>query len=676
MANSVHLQKLCEGPVAWNAWREANPTVMPDLANASLSLSQRQWGPSNGGPINLRGANLEGSMLRFATLTGADLEGARLVGTDLMHARLDRANLSGADLTDAMLDHTDLTGTRLEGATLVGATLQNARNLRQPQVDSAHGDASTLLPLGLVAPQRWFPAASPEEFLGCPIPEEVLEEQEEDNNPYRLLGVAPNAEPAEIREAYRKLVKQLHPDLNPGNREAEIKFRKISEAYQTLKNGPVVEEAPLRASQPPEVAHGRGRFEVAALFALFIAIGGGVFYWLETMPDEPQVASVQEEAPKPVPQLTKTIAESIPPAEADKLEKSVSTVAALPKAEERPAAIKPVAEPEEKPQPEQEQQAQVQPQPQTPAQSDLEQPAQAQPQIPARSEPKQQEATEPQTQVKAEPVTAPATPNDTTVSGQIAVLQTPPAAETPAAKPEKTTPPSVKGGGQLLSVHAEPDRVNTSSKVSPATANQAASPAPVKIAVWEEEWKRLSGSHDFGAIYSYIRRHPAEPAAAEARARFRTVLASLAHPTELAGFVKKNEGQDNQEMAAARQRLAKLIEDESLKVEAAAWDAAEKKNTRAAYEGYLRTYRNGPHAGQANEKIAALREAYRQRDAAAWAKASQDNTREAYSAYLSAHPRGYFVKDAQKKLTELQQTQNRPAKPKPPVTQPIFNFDN
>ncbi|QOZ32142.1 DnaJ C-terminal domain-containing protein [Bradyrhizobium sp. CCBAU 53421] len=55
-------------------------------------------------------------------------------------------------------------------------------------------------------------------------------------NPYEVLGVAPTASSADIQKAYRKLAKKLHPDLNPGDKAAEEKFKEVAAANDLLSD--------------------------------------------------------------------------------------------------------------------------------------------------------------------------------------------------------------------------------------------------------------------------------------------------------------------------------------------------------------------------------------------------------------------------------------------------------
>ena len=55
-------------------------------------------------------------------------------------------------------------------------------------------------------------------------------------DPYQTLGVEKTAAEEDIRKAYKKLAKKHHPDLNPGDKEAEDRFKDISAAYSLLND--------------------------------------------------------------------------------------------------------------------------------------------------------------------------------------------------------------------------------------------------------------------------------------------------------------------------------------------------------------------------------------------------------------------------------------------------------
>src|SRR2546429_8072850 len=63
---------------------------------------------------------------------------------------------------------------------------------------------------------------------------------------YAALGVAPDADEQAIKQAYRKLSRQYHPDVNPGDKQAEERTKEINEAYQALN-------APERRSKYDEL---------------------------------------------------------------------------------------------------------------------------------------------------------------------------------------------------------------------------------------------------------------------------------------------------------------------------------------------------------------------------------------------------------------------------------------
>ncbi len=56
------------------------------------------------------------------------------------------------------------------------------------------------------------------------------------DDPYKVLGVSPDASDEEIKKAYRRLAKQYHPDRNPGDAAAAKKMQEINAAYEQIKN--------------------------------------------------------------------------------------------------------------------------------------------------------------------------------------------------------------------------------------------------------------------------------------------------------------------------------------------------------------------------------------------------------------------------------------------------------
>lgn len=57
------------------------------------------------------------------------------------------------------------------------------------------------------------------------------------NDPYKVLGVTPSTPMEDVTKAYRRLAKQYHPDLHPGDKDAERRMAEINEAYELIKRG-------------------------------------------------------------------------------------------------------------------------------------------------------------------------------------------------------------------------------------------------------------------------------------------------------------------------------------------------------------------------------------------------------------------------------------------------------
>jgi molecular chaperone DnaJ len=114
---------------------------------------------------------------------------------------------------------------------------------------------------------------------------------------YELLGVDKNADDRALKSAYRKLAMQHHPDKNPGNKEAEDKFKQINEAYAVLSDSQKRARYDRYGSADPQAHYSGDVFDIFnAFFGGGFSGGGGRARGFEGEDLETQVTITLEQA--------------------------------------------------------------------------------------------------------------------------------------------------------------------------------------------------------------------------------------------------------------------------------------------------------------------------------------------------------------------------------------------
>src|SRR5215831_2726658 len=102
MADPAHVSELKKGVAAWNAWRDENPNIRPDLTRRKLwgaDLSRANLSGASLSEADLSGANLTTAILVETDLTGADLTGCRIYGISAWGLKLERAKQQNLVIT-------------------------------------------------------------------------------------------------------------------------------------------------------------------------------------------------------------------------------------------------------------------------------------------------------------------------------------------------------------------------------------------------------------------------------------------------------------------------------------------------------------------------------------------------------------------------------------------------
>src|SRR5262245_7402090 len=606
MPRSEHVSKLKEGVRAWNAWRRENARAEPQLGDLKLPVGHRQFGVAQGGPIDLSQTDLSRAALEHATLIDADLSGAYLLQANLAHARLAGANLSGANLNNARLDHADLKEARLTEAKLCGASLKDARNLTQTQIDQAYGDEDTRLPAGLTLPVRWRKDTTT--LLSNQLARRLTAKPEGRKlDPYAVLGVPRGAVLPEIRAAYLKLVKELHPDGRQLNPAAGELLKVVNKAYEDLK---------AQARQPePQPPHPPWLSRPGTFFAVsflgssltLLALVAGLYYAGVFGGDDEQgrlAAQSQHTAPAPAEAAAKPDTAQLAAARA------AADDAAFQEAEREATS------------------------------------ASLHRYLGRYSNGRhaQQAAT-----------ALPAVVNTEIALGQTVEGETGTRIATARSAlrhyldlyPQGRLAPEVE---RKLTAIATAETARFAEHEAWAEAERLGTP---------EGMRRYLAAYPRGENAAHATKALAALEASQARrAADQAAWSDASLDGSKTGLRRYLAAYPNGDHATdARTAIAAIEANEARqKADNAAWAKAEQEGSKPALTGYLSAHPNGHHAAAARQAIAAIEanEARQKADNAAWAKAEQEGSKEAFTHYLAAHPDGTHTALARQTLRALE----------------------
>jgi hypothetical protein len=628
MADVGHAAKLREGTQAWNLWRAQNPGVAPDLSDLKLPAGSRRFGPDQGGPIDLSRTNL-----RRAVLAGADL----------LNARLDDADLSGADLRGANLGQSDLAGALLVGANLTGAWLGNARGLTQAQIDRATGQRATVLPDYLAVPAAWIreePAAAPpdaaqtrtdksENRADNRADKEADEGADKgagrsgkadrgagvESDPYSILGISRKASQSEIRAAYLRLVKELHPDGRAPGVEADVaaeRLKLINDAYQTLKGADW--QASARKAKPRHRTSAVV-FVAGVMTAMAPLLAAGLYVvWRLRVPTPTTTVAVSDRpgsaggvARDAAPETTGAGTGSVHVKEVDG-GRSRALAAARRQATREAWEQLVVAFP------------------------DGETAAEARTALAAI------ERTEARRRQEAADWAKVETSRDKQALQRFVL-----------AYPESAN--AVRARKTIAAIEQAEAR----------RRREAIDWAKAEASGDKQELQRFAAAYPDGTHVGRAREMIATIERAEARRREEEIAWANAERSnnrqELKRFVAAHP--DSAHAGRAREMIAAIDLAETRRREAADWAEAQTADDRQELERFARAHPHSVYAPEARRRVAVLEAEERRKDDADWDKAARHHNRAAYTGYLTRNPNGQHVADANRRLADLARAESR-----------------